>query len=119
MFNLSIREMAKLKNPDKSKMVFIQEMIKGKELGGVSAVLEPHREAHHHYHKNHECVFFVLSGEAIEKVEGKEYTLTKDTIMYIAAGEKHQMINRSDKEFHYFEIQIPKPDMSDAFPVES
>ena len=118
MKTINIKEMVKLKNSDTNKSVFIEIVLKGKDCGGVSGVLGPHTQGPYHFHKIHECVFFVLSGEAIEKIEGKEYPLTKEVILYIPAGEKHQMINQTDKEFHYFEIQIPAPDMSDVFDVK-
>jgi mannose-6-phosphate isomerase-like protein (cupin superfamily) len=60
-----------------------------------------------HYHKVATQFFYVLEGEAIMKVEGIEYPLSKGTGLEISAGQRHQFLNRSSKEVTFLVISAP------------
>jgi len=113
----SVSELIRQGNPNPGTSPYITSVLTGNNCGAVRGILEPHTEGPYHYHRRHEAIFVILSGEGIEKIDDVEYPLVADDILYIAAGEKHQMINRSDKTFYYFEVQIPAPDKADVVRV--
>lgn len=75
-----------------------------KNVGGMFGLLVPGSKVPYHSHKNRESVIFVISGEATEVIEGKEIPITAGDVLFIPAGEKHNTINRSDKDFRYLEF---------------
>lgn len=74
-----------------------------KNLGGMFGLLVPGSQVPYHYHNNRESILIVISGEAIEVIEGKEIPIKAGDVLYIPSGEKHTTINRSDKDFRYLE----------------
>lgn len=74
-----------------------------KNLGGMFCLLVPGSQVPYHYHNNRESILIVISGEAIEVIEGKEIPIKAGDVLYIPSGEKHTTINRSDKDFRYLE----------------
>ena len=43
-------------------------------------------------------VYYVLSGEAALRMDGQDYDLTKNMVVYIPAGTHHALTNKSDTE---------------------
>ena len=91
---------------------------KAKNLGGMFGLLVAGSEVPYHYHEKRESIIFVLSGEAIEIIEGKEVPIKSGDIMYIPAGEKHMTLNRSDKDFRYIEFFTCPPLKSDFIEIK-
>jgi mannose-6-phosphate isomerase-like protein (cupin superfamily) len=114
----SINDLLDMENPDFDKNLVVRELVRGNDFGIAGGILSPHSEGTHHYHKLHESVVVCVAGEAVEIVEGKEISLKEKDILYIAPGEKHKMMNRSDKPLRYLEMQIPAPDRTDTVLVE-
>lgn len=75
-----------------------------KSLGGMFGLLIPGSQVPYHSHKNRESIIFVISGEAIEVIDGKEIPITMGDVLFIPPGEKHTTINRSEKDFRYIEF---------------
>lgn len=82
---------------------------KAKNLGGMFGLLVAGSKVPYHYHEKRESIIFVLSGEAIEIIEGKEVPIKSGDIMYIPAGEKHMTLNKSDKDICYLEFFTCSP----------
>ena len=81
------------------------------ELGGFFLIIPPGGGMPYHYHEKRESIIFLIKGEATETVEGKEYHLNSGDLLSIPAGEKHKIVNRSDKDLRYLEFFTPlKPD---------
>jgi quercetin dioxygenase-like cupin family protein len=72
----------------------------------------------YHYHKNRESIIIVISGEAIEVVEGKEIPIKAGDVLFIPAGEKHSIINRSNQDFRYLEFFTCPPLSADFVEVK-
>jgi uncharacterized cupin superfamily protein len=104
---LTVADLLKIQNPNPGKSPYMQEVISGKQLSAAAGMMAPHTRNNYHYHNSHESFFWALEGEAIEIIEGKEYRLKPNDILYIAAKEKHQLINKSDRDFRYFELLVP------------
>jgi quercetin dioxygenase-like cupin family protein len=75
-----------------------------KSLGGMFGLLVPGSQVPYHYHNNRESIIVVISGKAIEVVDGKEIPIKAGDILFIPSGEKHSMINRSSRDFRYLEF---------------
>ena len=91
---------------------------KAKNLGGMFGLLVAGSEVPYHYHEKRESIIVVLSGEAIEIIEGKEVPIKSGDIMYIPAREKHMTLNRSDKDFRYIEFFTCPPLSADFVEVK-
>jgi mannose-6-phosphate isomerase-like protein (cupin superfamily) len=52
-------------------------------------------------------VYIVKRGEGMLIVEDKTYVIREDDVVFIPAGMKHSLSNRSDGAFEIFEIYAP------------
>ena len=60
----------------------------------------------------------VLSGEAIELYEDKEYSIPGGGVMFVPAGARHAVISKSDKEIRSLEFFTHPPMGSDFIKAE-
>ena len=67
----------------------------------------------YHFHNKSEVIMIAISGEATQIIEGKEIPFKANDIIYIAAGEKHTTVNRTDKDFRYLGFHTSPPVMAD------
>ena len=72
----------------------------------------------YHFHEKRDSVIIAISGEASETVEGKEFPVKANDVLFIPAGEKHGMINRTDKDFRFLEFFTCPPVEADFIEVE-
>ena len=77
---------------------------KGRELGGIFAILEAGNKVPYHYHEKRESIIVVISGEATEIVEGEQFPIEKGDVLFIPSRERHGMINGSDQDVRYIEF---------------
>jgi uncharacterized cupin superfamily protein len=54
-----------------------------------------------HSHEKGEHIILILSGEGVEMVEGKEFPVKTGDILFVPAGVKHTILNRSNKDLRY------------------
>ena len=52
-------------------------------------------------------MIFLIEGKIIEIIDGKEFPVNAGDVIFIAAGEKHKMENRSAREARYIEFFTP------------
>jgi uncharacterized cupin superfamily protein len=88
-----------------------------KELGGMFGLLAPGNQVVYHYHENRESILIVIGGEGIEVVEGEEISIREGDILFIPSGEKHMLLNRSDKDLRYLEFFTRPPVSADFVEV--
>ena len=84
----------------------------------ATGIMSPNTEGRYHYHNYHESVLIGIGGEAVEIIEGKEFPLKVNDILYIPPMEKHQMINRTDNDFRYLEFFTGKQGEVDIIQVK-
>jgi quercetin dioxygenase-like cupin family protein len=105
---MKIAELAAMKNPT-SGMLKIEMLTPAEEahkFGGHFGI-DPGHDAEYHYHQNRESIIIPISGEVVETVEGKEFTIKVGDVVFIPAGEKHGAENRSNQEFRFLEFYTP------------
>jgi len=115
-----IEEFAKMKVPTASTF-FRQEIVassqKAKNLGGIFVLVPAGSQVPYHFHRKRESIIIVVSGEATEIVEGKEFHIKANDVLYIPIEEKHTVANRTDRDFRYIEF-FTCPDISDFIEVK-
>lgn len=105
-----MEELRKLSTPKPGERFterVIDEKDKSKKVQAIVAVVPP--EAAHleyHYHTENETLILVLSGEGKEIVEGKEYPVKANDIIYVPAQEKHTIQNTGKTDLKYLEVII-------------
>lgn len=116
-----IEELTKVENPNPGAR-FIREILtneqKAENLGGLFGLLVPGSQVPYHFHNKRESVIIAVSGEATEIIEGKEFPIKANDVLYIPAGEKHTTVNRTDKDFRYLEFFTCPPVMADFIEVK-
>ena len=87
----------------------------------ISVVLvefEPNMvQKHYHYHKEREQIMIVLEGSGAYDLNGIEHQLKPNTVVFIAAGDKHGVKGAGEKGLKMLEI-TSQPWENDMFPVE-
>jgi quercetin dioxygenase-like cupin family protein len=73
-------------------------------LGGIFGLRIPGSQGPYHYHNRRESLIFVISGEGIETVEEEDIPIKAGSVLYIPAGEKHAMLNGSQRDLRYLEF---------------
>ena len=116
-----IGEYAVLKNPAPGKP-FIQHILTDKQgvvnFQGMFRLLSPGEQVVYHLHNDRESLIIAISGKATEIVEGKEFPVDVNDVMYIPAKEKHGLINTSDDDFRYLEFYTGAPGTQDRVELE-
>ena len=80
---------------------------RAKKLGGFLCIIAAGGEMPYHYHEKRESLLFLIKGNAVEIVEGEEHPVKAGDVLFIPAGEKHTIVNRSDEELRYLEFFTP------------
>jgi len=103
-------ELSQIKNPTpgvRHRLNVLTGEDQAKALAGHFSILFPGGDVPLHYHAKRESLIFLMEGEIIEIVDGKEFPVKAGDVVYIGAGEKHKMVNRTDKEVRYVEFFTP------------
>lgn len=94
---------------DKSEIIEIfhpnNSEIKNQSL--ALAVVAPQKRTKLHHHKNSEEVYFVLEGDGIIYLDGKEFKAEKNNAVLIKTGLKHNIKNTGSKELKFLCISSP------------
>jgi mannose-6-phosphate isomerase-like protein (cupin superfamily) len=110
-----------MENPTPGK-IYRSELLthedRAKDLGGIFGLLPPGIAGVLHYHKKRESILFIISGEGVEIVDGKEVPIRAGDVLFIPPEEKHTVVNRSDKDIRYIEFFTYPPGPADFVVVE-
>jgi uncharacterized cupin superfamily protein len=97
-------EFAGMKNPTPGK-TYKKDLLKelnAQSLYGVFGLVLPgDKGGAFHYHERGEHIIVIVNGEGVEIVEGAEFPVKAGDVLFVPAGEKHTIVNRSDKELRY------------------
>ena len=82
--------------------------IKSDELSIIAEKMPPHTEEDMHFHHKSNQFFYILSGEAEMRFNGKSVQLKAGTGIEVAPLEVHQMRNVSGEEVEFMVVSMPK-----------
>ena len=105
-----IDEFVKKENPtpgERYRLDILTDKQNAEKLGGHFSILAAGIKLHYHYHEKRESLIFIIKGEATEVVEGEEFSIKAGDVLFIPAGEKHKLENRSDKDVYFLEFFTP------------
>jgi len=109
-------EFTGMKNPTPGK-TFKKDLLKelhAQGLHGVFGLVVPGGQGgDYHYHERGEHIIVIMSGEGMEIVEGGEIPVKAGDVLYIPAGEKHTIMNRSERELRYLGFMTQTPGVKD------
>jgi len=91
---------------------------KAKDLGGLFGAIPPGCGGEVHYHEKRESILIIISGEAVEIVEGEEVPIKAGDVLFIPPQEKHTIVNRSDKDLRFLEFFTYPPAPADFIVVK-
>ncbi len=86
-------------------MLVTEETTGAKEVNmimPVSPADAPPRKGSH-YHRKRESIFFILQGKGKAIIEGKEYDIEPNTVIYIPPGERHAFRNTGTTDMKMLE----------------
>ena len=92
-------------------MLVTEETTGAKEVNMIMPVSPPDEPSRRgsHYHRKRESIFFILQGEGKAIIEGKEYDIEPNTVIYIPPGEKHAFRNTGNTELKMLECFTHPP----------
>lgn len=114
---LKLEDAPKLFFPDGKayRIPLVTEETGAKKIAGLMGVMPAGtgEVVKYHYHNQRESVLFILSGQGKALVEGKEYALGPNTVMFVPPKEKHKVTNVGNSELRYIEFFTNPPVSSD------
>ena len=88
------------------KMIFAPDKRNVEEISFSFALIDPGSQTDYHTHDRPELIY-VVSGRGISKCEGEEIEVQGDTVLWVRAGEKHQMRNTGAKTLKLATVFVP------------
>jgi len=94
------------------------QLVKNAQLSVIEEQMPPGAAEVLHYHERAQQFFFVLSGEAVMDVNGRQVRLTAREGIRVAPGVRHQIRNVSQEPVRFLVISQP-PSHGDRVIVEA
>ena len=88
------------------KMIFSPDMHNVEEISFSFALLDPGSRTDYHAHDRPELIY-IVSGRGLSKCEGEEIEVQRDTILWVRAGEKHQLRNTGAETLKLATVFVP------------
>ncbi len=88
------------------KVLFAPDAHNVGELTFSFALIDPGGQTDYHTHDRPELIF-IVSGRGVGVCEGESHEVQGDMVLYIRAGEKHQMINTGAETLKLATVFIP------------
>ena len=82
-------------------------LLKSQELSIIEERMPPHTAERRHFHYTADQFFYVLSGEAQMEIDGRTFTLTARTGIFIEHGRPHKISNKSDQDVTFLVMSRP------------
>ncbi len=92
-------------------MLVTEDTAGAKEINMILVTSQPNQPPRRgsHYHNKRESIFFVLQGKGKAIINGKEYDIEPNTVMYIPPGERHAFRNLGNMELKMIEVFTHPP----------
>lgn len=88
------------------KMLFAPDKGNVEELSFSFALIDPGSQTDYHAHDRPELIY-VVSGRGISICEGEPVEVQADTVLWVRAGEKHQMKNTGVETLKLATVFVP------------
>jgi mannose-6-phosphate isomerase-like protein (cupin superfamily) len=88
------------------KVLFAPDKEGVAELTFSHAIIYPHQQTDYHKHDRPELIY-VVTGRGVSICDGVEIPVGADVVMWVEAGEMHQMINKGDETMKLATVFIP------------
>lgn len=88
------------------KMLFAPDKGNVEEISFSFALIDPGGKTDYHTHDRPELIF-IVSGRGIAVCEGEETEVQGDTVLWVRAGEQHQMINTGAETLKLATVFVP------------
>lgn len=88
------------------KVLFAPDKNDVPEITFSHAIIYPHSQTDYHKHDRPELIY-IVTGRGISVCDGEEVPVEPDTVLWVQAGEMHQMINNSDETMKLATVFIP------------
>jgi mannose-6-phosphate isomerase-like protein (cupin superfamily) len=88
------------------KMIFAPDKRNVEEISFSFALIDPGSQTDYHTHDRPELIY-VVSGRGISKCEGEEIEVQGHTVLWVRAGEKHQMRNTGAETLKLATVFVP------------
>lgn len=82
-------------------------LLKDERLSVIEEQMPPGASDVAHYHRNAQQFFYLLSGEALLEIDGKEIRLSARQGAHIPAGAPHRIRNASSRAVEFIVISNP------------
>ena len=82
-------------------------LLRSDSLSIIYERMPPGSQEARHFHSKAQQFFFVLQGEAVMEIDGKEFAVRECEDIHVAAGKPHQMFNRSQADAFFLVISQP------------
>jgi len=90
-----------------AKIIIDEELLPESPLDAGVFEYPPDTRCPEHAHENGIEIYFVLDGQLVSVMEGKEYILNKYDLLYIPKGAVHRLENRSNVQALFLAIHVP------------
>jgi mannose-6-phosphate isomerase-like protein (cupin superfamily) len=74
--------------------------------GGI-IIFKPGQTLGEHWHAEIEETFYVISGTSKMSVDLKEFRISSGDVIKVSKGERHNIINDSDRDLNLFFVKAP------------
>ncbi len=88
------------------KVLFAPDSHDVGELTFSFALIDPGGQTDYHTHDRPELIF-IVGGRGVSICEGESFAVQGDMVLYVRAGEKHQMINTGAETLKLATVFIP------------
>jgi mannose-6-phosphate isomerase-like protein (cupin superfamily) len=88
------------------KIFFAPDKLGVREISFQQAIIFPGGKTDYHKHDRPELIY-VVEGEGKSVCEGVETSVEKDVVIWVPAGEMHQIINTGDENIKLATVFIP------------
>ena len=83
-------------------------LLESDELSIIAEKMPPHTAEDMHYHQKSRQFFYVLRGQAVMRVGGREELIPAGSGMEIDPLEPHQMCNPGEEAIEFLVVSMPK-----------
>jgi quercetin dioxygenase-like cupin family protein len=83
-------------------------LLESEELSVIEERVPPGAQEHRHRHLRAQQFFYVLDGNALLEVDGREHRLTSGQGLHVPAGAAHQLRNDADGDLRFLLISAPR-----------